>query len=559
SSFADLEKRGDWFRYKTVPLTSIHLHSTLSNEFEPGGNIQYIYIFIVIAVFIMVIACVNFMNLSTARSAGRSREVGVRKVMGSNRGQLVGQFLTESVVTSFLSLLLALILATMLLPLLNSISGKQITLYDYSTPWLPVALVAITFIVGLMAGTYPALFLSSFMPVQVLKGKLSTGLKGGWLRNSLVVFQFVAAIILIMGTLVIYSQLNYIRSKNLGYDREQVLVVKNAYSLGSHAATFKTEALQIPGITAGSRLSSLPTSNYSEGNRNAYSKSKTMSAEQTLTIADWAVDADYIPAMGMQIVAGRNFVPDRISDSNAMVINETAARVLGFKDPLTASLYDMDQNTKIVNSYNIIGIVKDFNAGSLRYDVAPVIMRLSKWGDRFAFRVKSSDIAAVVKQVEQKYLSMPGMAGQAFIYSFMDDDFNHLYKVEQQTGKIFISFAFFAILIACLGLFGLVSYATEQRTREIGIRKVLGAGIPNIIRLLSFDFVKLVLVATIVALPLGWIIMNLWLRDFAFRTNLSWWIFAIPALIALVLTLVTTSQQAIRAALINPVKSLKTE
>ncbi|RYG02055.1 MAG: FtsX-like permease family protein, partial [Chitinophagaceae bacterium] len=390
-------------------------------------------------------------------------------------------------------------------------------------------------------------------------GKLSTGLKGGWLRNGLVVFQFVAAIVLIMGTLVIYSQLNYIRSKNLGYDREQVLVVRNAYSLGMHATTFKNEALRIPGVTAGTRLSSLPTANYSEGNRNAYSKSATLKADQTLTIADWAVDADYIPAMGMKIVAGRNFDAARISDSNAMVINETAAKVLGFKDPLTASLYDMDQNTKIVNTYNIVGIVKDFNAGSLRYDVEPVIMRMSNWGDRFAFRVKTDNIAGVVKQVEDKYLSMPGMAGQPFIYSFMDDDFNYLYKVEKQTGMIFISFAFFAILIACLGLFGLVSYATEQRTREIGIRKVLGAGIPNIIRLLSFDFVKLVMIATVVALPIGWIIMNFWLRDFAFRTNLSWWIFVVPALIALVLTIVTTSQQAIRAALINPVKSLKSE
>jgi putative ABC transport system permease protein len=559
SSFAELEKRGDYFRYSAIPLKEIHLHSTLNNELEPPGNIQYVYIFGVIAGIILLIACVNFMNLSTARSAGRSKEVGVRKVMGSNRGNLVTQFLTEAVLTSFIAMLLAIIITAILLPYLNLVADKQISLYTLSSPWIIPGLVICSLFVGLLAGSYPAFFLSAFLPVDVLKGKLASGFKAGWLRNGLVVFQFSTAIILIIGTLVIYSQLDFINKKDLGYKKEQVIVLRNVYSLGSHAATFKNEVLKIPGVTGGSRSGSMPTSNSTEWNNNAFSKSTSLSASESVTMADWQVDADYIPTMGMQMAKGRNFSSLMPTDSTAIIVNETAANLLGFKDPLQGRLYESlsGESADIVTTLRIIGVVKDFNAGSLRYKTQPIVFRLSKWGDQFAFRVKGNDVSSILKQMETKYHAMDKMAGQPFMYSFLDDDFDKLFRAEQRMGKIFMSFAFFAILVACLGLFGLVAYAAEQRTKEVGVRKVLGASVPNIVSLLSIDFLKLVLVAAVIAFPVGWWAMNHWLNNFAYRTSIGWWVFALAGLLAIFITLSTTFLQALKAALANPVNSLR--
>ncbi len=559
SSFNDLEKRGDYFKYTSIPLTRIHLHSTLSSEAEPSGNIQYVYIFMVIAAFILLIACVNFMNLSTARSAGRSKEVGVRKVLGSGRSSLVAQFLTESVLTSFLAMVVALLITILFLPYFNQLAGKENELTLFSNVWLLPSLLLITLVVGLLAGLYPAFFLSAFQPIQVLKGKLAAGFKGSWLRNSLVVFQFATAIILIVCTLVIYNQLNYIRNKNLGYNREQVLILKNAYSLGNSAKTFKDEVLQIPGVVAVARAGTLPTSGSGDWNKNAFSKDASMNASGTVTIADWSVDADYVPTLGMKMVQGRNFSPQMPTDSGAILINEAAAGMLGFNHPLQEKLYDSNQG-KSVNEMHIIGVIKDFNAGSLRYKTEPVVFRLSKYGDRFAFRIKSNNIPAVIVQIENKYHTVaPEMAGQPFLYSFMDEDFNQLYQSEQRSGKLFICFAFFAILIACLGLFGLITYAAEQRTKEIGIRKVLGATVANITALLSADFIKLVFISIVIATPIAWFAMSKWLQSFAYRTNISWWVFVLAAAIALVIALATVSFQAVKAALANPVKSLRSE
>ncbi len=556
SSFADLEKKGDHYRYNAVPLAGIHLHSTLSGEVEPSGNIEYVYVFIIVAAFILLIACVNFMNLSTARSAGRSKEVGVRKVLGSDRSSLMMQFLTESILTSLFSLLIALLLTILFLPYFNQISGKEINLGLLSKIWLLPSLLAITVIIGILAGIYPAFFLSAFNPVQVLKGNLAIGFKGGWLRNSLVVFQFAAAIILIICTLVIYNQLHFIRSKNLGYDREQILVLKNAYSLGIHASTFKNEVLQIPGVAAAARTGSLPTESSNEWNQNAYSKDAAMSTNQSILIADWRVDADFVSTLGMKMAAGRNFSSQMPTDSSAMIINEAAARLLGYKNPLQQRLYDASPNK---TGLQIIGILKDFNAGSMRYKPVPVLMRLSEQGDRFVFRIKSNNIPALIGQIERKYHSVDQMAGQPFSYTFMDDDFNRLYQSEQRTGKVFISFAFFAILIACLGLFGLVTYAAQQRTKEIGIRKVLGATVVNVTALLSKDFILLVLLAILIASPIAWLAMYKWLQGFAYRTAISWWVFAFAAIISLLIAMITVSFQAVKAALSNPVESLRSE
>lgn len=557
SSFADLAKKGDYYEYYTIPLTKIHLYSNFTNEIEPTGNIQYLYIFVVIAIFILLVACVNFMNLSTARSAGRAKEVGIRKVLGSLRINLITQFLTEAMITSFVAMLLAVLLAILLLPYFNQLSGKTISYSALFSRWMIPALLFTSTIVGLLAGSYPAFFLSGFRPVVVLKGALASGFKSGWLRNGLVVFQFVTAILLIVGTIVIYSQLNYIRHKKLGYDRDHVLVLQNTYLLGSHAVAFKNEVLKMPGVTAGTMSGSLPTDRIF--NNNAFSKDASMNASQAVLLNNWNVDADLIPALGMTMAAGRNFSPQMPTDTSAVIINKTAAKMLGYADPLNKKLYQYGSGNHPPTVYTIIGVVNDFNAGSLHFKTQPVLFNLATDNNDMAFRIHTRDIPGLISIVKNKYHAMAGMAGQPFVYSFMDDDFNRLYKADQQTGRIFISFALLSILIACLGLFGLVTYAAEQRTKEIGIRKVLGASVRGIVALLSRDFLKLVFIAIIIGSPLAWIGMNKWLQNFAYRIHIGWWMFVAAGVLAMLIAMITVSWQAVRAAVANPVESLRME
>jgi putative ABC transport system permease protein len=551
SSITDLEQKGGHFRYNSIPLKKIHLYSDLSNEAEPSGNIQYVYIFIITAIIILLIACVNFMNLSTARSAGRAKEVGLRKVMGSQRSSLIIQFLAESVLTSCCAMIIAIALATVLLPYLNELSGKSLSITPASLTWILPLLLLVVVIVGLMAGSYPAFFLSSFEPVKVLKGKLSSGFKSSWLRNSLVIFQFAAAILLIIGTLVIYNQLNYIRNKQLGYNRQQVLVIENTQALWIHAKGFKQDVMKIPGVTAGTMTSTLPTTvNMST---NIFSKDAARSPGQVMGITEWYVDADYIPTLGMQMASGRNFSPDMPTDTGALIINETAARLLGYTDITDKYLYRGNDKMKI------IGIVKDFNAGSLRSKIPPAVLTLGEYTARMAFRVNTHNVQQIINKIDELYHARPAMAGQPFRYAFLDDSFNKLYQSEERTGKIFISFAVLAIVIASLGVFGLITYAAEQRTKEIGIRKVLGASVSGIVAMLSADFLKLILLAAVIAAPLAWLLMDKWLQNFAYRININWTVFAVSIILMAIITMLTISFKAIKAAMANPVKSLRSE
>jgi len=453
-------------------------------------------------------------------------------------------------------MIIALFFAALLLPYFNILAGKNIAFSFMATPWLVPGLLAVTVIIGLMAGLYPAFYMSAFMPVEVLKGKLASGFKGSWLRNSLVVFQFSAAIILIIGTLVVHNQLSYIRNKDLGYNREQVLVIKNTYSLYLHANSFKQDVLKLSGVRSGTITAFLPTETHL--NTDVYSKDAAWSPGQSTGLASWTVDEDYISTLGMKMANGRNFSREHLSDSTGIVINETAAALLGFKESLNKKLYQGSGKGQI--AFNIIGVVKDFNFGSMRSKIQPLVLRLGVNRASMAFRVDTKNLSGLIAQIENLYHNADAdMAGQPFAYSFMDDDFNHAYQSEQNTGKIFMCFAFFAIFIACLGLFGLVTYAAEQRTKEIGIRKVLGASVANIVNMLSSDFLKLVGIAGIVAFPIAWYAMNSWLQGFAYRTTISWWVFAFAALLAIVITVATVSFRAIRAALTNPVNSLKNE
>jgi len=595
TSGADLEKAGNHFRCPIFPLADVHLHSNKSGELEANSNIQFVYIFSAIAVLILLIACVNFMNLSTARSANRAREVGIRKVAGSTKGHLILQFLTESILLSLFSLVLALGIAVLLLPVFNQLAGKSLQPdVLFSGRFLPV-LILLVLVVGCLAGSYPAFYLSSFQPIQVLKdsrgnrrlrtryprrsptvleptkdtsvalvskqprrSSVAAGFRSSWLRSSLVVFQFFISIGLIVSTLVIYRQLHYIRNKEVGFNRDQVLVIHGTWSLGRDGTTYlRKNLLTLAGVTDVTVTPDLPTVDgqyWQEG----WFPDASLDAQKAILMTTLRVDDHYIPTLGMQMIKGRNFnLAQFPTDSTGILLNEAAVSMLGVKDPLKLTLYNHDDQFKLL-TYHVLGVVKDFNYNSMHDKIHPLIMVVNTYNwSNMAVHFRTNDVVDLVRQVESKFHA--GKQGLPFSYTFMDNDFDKLYHTEQQTGRIFITFAVFAILIACLGLFGLVTYAAEQRTKEIGIRKVLGARVSGIVGLLSKEFTMLVGIAALIAFPVAWWAMYKWLGTFAYRTEISWWIFLVAGAGALAIALLTVSIQTIRAALANPIKSLRSE
>jgi putative ABC transport system permease protein len=539
---------------KTVfrPLGSIHLQSNLQQELGRNGSIQYVYIFSAIAIFILLIACVNFMNLSTARSANRAREVGVRKVLGSPRKYLIAQFLTESMIVTFISTVIAVVVAWALLPLFNQISGKVLSFNLETFTWLMPLALGLVVVIGFLAGCYPAFFMSAFQPIDVLKGKLSRGFKGGGLRSGLVVFQFSISIFLIIGSLVIYDQLQYIQTKDLGYNRSQVLILKNTGGLKEHATLFKEQVSKLHGVISASMTSYIPTEENS--NITALFPDATINSDKSMLTEFWPVDEDYIKTLGMQIKQGRDFSRFMKTDSSAIIINEAAAKFLGFKNPINQTVYNARSG---IQPYHIVGVMKDFHFKSLRENISPVVLYLSE--DRAALNVKVStaNIMSLINQIKDKWKTLT--PNQQLDYSFMDADFDAAYRAEDRIGEIFISFTVLAIVIACLGLFGLATYAAEQRTKEIGIRKVLGANVFALVGLLSKDFIKLIFIAIIITSPLAWVCMQKWLQSFAYRVEMKWWILAIAAGLSVLIAFITISFQSTKAAFVNPVDSLKTE
>jgi len=557
TSLDDFFKSGNYVGFSLTPLTSIHLHSNKTAELGANGNVQYVYIFSAIALFILLIACVNFMNLSTARSANRAKEVGVRKVLGSLRGHLISQFMMESVLISFISMLIALGLAWLLLPVFNGLAAKHMSIGLFSRPWLAPSILLLVLIVGILAGSYPAFFLSAFRPIAVLKGNVAAGFKTSWLRNSLVVFQFGISIFLIVGTAVIYRQLGYIRQRSLGFDREQVLIINNTFTLGNNVRAYKDGLLKLTGVKGATMTGFLPTAD--SRNDDAFFFSPDLDPKKAISMQNWNVDETYVPTLGMEMAAGRNFSKDFPTDSNGVIINQAAAQLMGGGDVIGRKLYELESATsKKLDEYHVVGVVKDFNFNSLRQVVTPVGLFLHEDRGSIALRIgNGKDASRILAQAERAWQKISN--GQEFSYVFMDDQFNNIYKAEQRMGGISLSFSLLAIFIACLGLFGLAAYAAEQRTREIGIRKVLGASVSGIITLLSKDFLRLVLVAAILAFPLSWWAMHSWLQDFAYRISIGWEVFALAAALAMSIALATVSLQAIKAALANPVKSLRSE
>jgi len=556
NSMEEFKKAGNSLKYSLIPLTQIHLYSNRAFELSANGSIQYVYIFSAVALFILIIACINFINLTTAHSANRAKEVGIRKVLGTEKRNLIYQFLFESIVMVLFSLLIAVAIAYLVLPLFNNVASKQMTITSLFSPYILLLLIALPFVVGLLAGSYPAFYISSFKPIEILKGKLKLGSKSGGLRSVLVVFQFAISIILIVGTIVVYKQLNYIQTKNLGYNKDQVLVINGISSLNNNVDAFKNEVLQMPGIVSGTLTGFLPVSN-SYRNDNTYSKDAVMDAKNGLDMQNWRVDYDYIKTLGIQIIKGRNFSREFGGDSSSVIINETTEKILGYADPIGKKIYTTTDTPGKMIAYTIIGVVKNFNFESLHQDVGPLALLLGGGFGSGIFKVNTSNIKNLITQIQDKWKTLsPGLP---FSYHFLNESFDEMYRTEQRVGKIALIFSVLAIFIACLGLFGLAIFIAEQRTKEIGIRKVLGASVKGIIQMLSKDFMKLVAIAFIIAAPLAWWAMHNWLEDFAYRINIEWWMFAAAGLGALFIALATVSFQAIKAAIANPVTSLRTE
>ncbi len=561
-SIEEFKQSGNKFEYELFPLTDIHLQSDLDAEMEANSDVRYVYIFSAIAFFILLIACVNFMNLATARSSGRAKEVGVRKVLGSQRKQLIGQFLVEAIMICFVSLAIALIATEVLLPFFNDLANKQLHLSYIESWYIIPALIVIVCLVGLLAGSYPAFFLSAFRPIVVLKGNLATGMKNNWLRSTLVVLQFGISIILIVSTVVVYQQLNLIQNKKLGYDKEHVLVLQNTYYLDTQVEAFKNEALRHPNIVHASVSAYLPASSLDISNNSIF-PDKNPQSEYITSLSWYYIDHDYIKTMGMEIVEGRDFSRAFATDSSAMIINEAAAEYFEFyKDggsPIgkILSQFGEDDNPTDFSTYKVIGVVKDFNYATMRQKIMPMVMVLGQSTGAISFKIKPEEMQGTIAFLEKTWNAFA--PGVPFEYSFMDDRFNRMYTAEQKVGNIFTIFCSLAILIACLGLFGLASYTAEQRTKEIGIRKVMGASVWSVVMMFSKGFTKLVIIALLIAIPISYYAMNQWLDDFAYRIDIGPTTFLIAGVIALLVAWITVSFQSFKAATANPVKSLRSE
>jgi putative ABC transport system permease protein len=551
-SLEQFRSNGNEMGFALQPLTSIHLHSHTSSEFEPGGDIRYIYIFSSVALFMLLIACINFINLSTASAAKRAREVGVRKVMGSRKPELVKQFLTESALITFMALCISALLVQLALPVFNNISGKQLT---FSFHLKPLAfLVALGMLVSVLAGLYPAFFLSSFKPIATLKGKFTPETNTYNLRSGLIVFQFFIAICLITGTIVVYEQMKFIQNTKLGYNKEQLLVLNNSRALYENERVFRDHLLndtRIENVTMSGYKPAGPSSN---NNALAYPEGRENQLTKTL---EYKIDERYIPTLGMQLAAGRNFSPVLATDSFGMIINETAARTFGWGNNAVGKKIVRENTSRGHNVvYTVIGVVKDFHFRSLHEAITPLLMVLEPESG-LIIKVKTKDIAGLLSSLKQQWTAFNNE--EPFVYWFMDELYNKTYMAEQKTGLILNIFAVLTILVAGMGLFGLAAYTAEQRSKEIGIRKVLGASVPQIAGLLSKQFLKLVVIACLIAFPLSYWIMHQWLLDFAYRIHLSVWMFVAAGGMALLIAGCTVSMQSIKAALANPVKALRSE
>jgi putative ABC transport system permease protein len=531
------------------PYSEKYLHSNFKDGYIDGGRIEYVDLFSIIAVFILLIACINFMNLATARSAKRAKEVGIRKVVGAMRSTLIAQFIGEAVMLTFFSIIIAIVLAALALPAFSQLTGKHLSL-PFAQPTFWFTILGLLFITGFIAGSYPALFLSSLKPVRVLKGSLKFSWSASLFRKILVVFQFAMSVFLIIATIVVYKQLNYIQTKNLGYDRDNLVYIPIEGDLVKNYELFKQQALSNTAIVNVSKMRNSPTAIFHHTSSISWPGKDPNLA---VSFADGVIGYDFVKTMNLQMQSGRDFSKDFGTDSVAFLLNETAVNKIGLKDPVGKTITWGNHNGKV------IGVIKDFHFNSLHETIEPLIMRLDEnwtWGT-ILVRIKAgktkeaiASLQQICKQLNPKF---------PFTYQFSDLEYAKLYESEAVVSKLANIFAFLAIFISCLGLFGLATFTAEQRTKEIGVRKVLGASSSSIVKLLSANFLKPVILAFLIAFPAAWYAMNNWLQNYAYKIDMNWRMFALAGVLTICIALITVSYQSIKAAIANPVKSLRTE
>lgn len=549
-SYDEFEEQGGLYGFFLQPVKDIHLHSHLDGELQPNSDISYLYIFGAIGLFILMIACINFMNMSTARSAGRAKEVGLRKTLGSMKSQLIFQFLAESIIYALLAMVLAIVVFYLLLPSFNLLSGKALDYNIMMKPWMIIILINITLLTGLIAGSYPAFYLTAFGAAETLKGNLKAGVKSGWIRATLVTVQFAISILLIICTSIVYRQLQFTRQINLGFNKDQVLVILNTGRLENNRQVFKNTLLQETGIIAASYSNNvIPGVNHTTIFRDPEG------GDVDHLMGTYLGDYDHLQAMGYVLLEGRYFSRDFPADSSGVLLNETAVMELGWDDPLGKDLifYGGDEPYTL----HVIGILKDFHFESLRDNIRPIAIRLLNVANQMTVRFEMNNPKKAIDLVESKWSELS--PDEPFEYTFLDEKFDDLYRAEQRLGTLFTLFTVVAIFIACLGLFGLAAFVAEQRTKEIGIRKAMGASTLNITTLLSWEFARFILYAFLIAIAPSYLLMTNWLEGFAYRVNMDPGTFFLGGLIAFLIALFTVIYQALKAAYVNPATSLRYE
>lgn len=546
---AESTEGNNYTKFPFQALTEIHLGEQLDGDVSQSGSMTSVWLFGIIAVFILLLACINFTNLTTARSVIRAQEVAVRKVLGSRRRQLIAQFFTEAVLYIGFGFLLALVLTTLVLPAFNAFAGKQLEIETLFTPTFLVAMLGFGALTTLITGIIPATILSSFTPAKILKDKVATLKGGSWQREGLVVMQFAISAGLIIGTLIVRNQLNFLHEKQLGFDQEHMLVIKRATALRNNYEAFQDQLRRLPGVVEVATAQGLPGDEFDS----SFFVPEQPSNYEATSLTYSFVNADFLDALKIKVVAGRDFSTDMLTDSSACLINKAAAEKLGWDEPLgkTLSYGGYDER-------RIIGVVEDYSFRSLHHEVEPIVLLLSKWKlPKMAIRLRPGNVEAQVAAIQALWQDLAPQA--PLEYSFLDQDFQQLYQSETRMAQVFGIFSLLAVFIACLGLFGLAAFLTQQRTKEIGIRKILGASTASLVGLLSKDFLKLVIIALIIASPLAWYLMNAWLEDFAYRIDIQWWVFVLAAVLAMGIAFLTVSFQSVKAAWTDPVESLRSE
>ncbi len=539
---------GNSFKFHLQPVKEIYLNRDNIGDGEQHGDIGYIWLFSAISAFILLIAFINFINLSTAKSANRAKEVGLRKVVGANKGSLVFRFLSESLLLSMFAFSFGILLTYFLLPYFNAVLDLELS-FPWSAWWLLPILFVGMFCIGIIAGIYPAFYMSSFKPIQALSGKKSRGSKSAGLRNTLVVFQFVISVVLIIGTITVNRQMNFIVTKKLGFDKEQVIVLKGTHTLGEKIQTFKQELANISSVKSASITGFLPIAGTNRNNGGWYLND--MLPEDAVSGQQWSVDQDYIKTLGLTLVKGRDFSYENSRDKNAVIINESLANALRLEDPIGQQL------TNYRGEWTIIGVVENFHFESMKKDIRPLGFYMRPSSNMVTAKINTQDLQYAIEDIAALWQEFS--PNQPIRYNFLDQEFANMYTDINRTQLMLSAFSFIAILVAGLGLFALSSFMIEQRGKEISIRLVLGASVKSIVNLLTSNYIKLIAIAFIIALPISWYIMDTWLQDFVFRIQIGWSIYTITGIIVVAVAMLTITYQSIKAALTKPVKMLRSE